>query len=170
MDVGDELGELGAVFDHAAVAAPRIRDLLPVYRDLLGGRFLFGGDNIRVGFRWLQLRFRDDSKIELLEPLPGQPFLDSFFQRTGGGGLHHVTFKVDDIDETVRRLHELGYRPHGLYLDDPSWREVFMHPKATHGTLIQLVHEAEPATVPPGFTIDDVLAGRGEYGAGRPSP
>lgn len=170
MSVGEELGELGVVFDHAAVAAPRMRDLLPVYRDLLGGRFLYGGDNSRVGFRWLQLRFRDDSKIELLEPLPGARFLDSFFQRTGGGGLHHVTFKVDDIDATMRQLQERGYRPHGVHLDDPSWLEVFMHPKETHGTLIQLVHEAEPAVVPPDLTLDGVLSGGGEYGTGQLSP
>lgn len=170
MDVGDRLTELGASFDHASVAAPRIRDLLPLYRDLLGGHFLFGGDNARVGFRWLQLSYRDDTKIELIEPLSGSTLFDSFFRRTGGGGLHHVTFKVDDIDATVRRLQEEGYRPHGLNLDDPSWLEVFLHPKETGGTLIQLVHEAEPVVVPPGLTLDDVLAGRGEHGTGTASP
>ncbi|MQA87909.1 MAG: hypothetical protein GEV03_25610 [Streptosporangiales bacterium] len=161
--------EVGAVFDHAAVAAPRIRDLLPVYRDLLGGRFLIGGDNARVGFRWLQLQFRDGSKIELLEALPGSAFLDRFLQRTGGGGLHHVTFKVDDIELTLDRMRERGYRPHGLFLVDPSWFEVFLHPKETHGTLIQLVQEARPAVIPPDLTLEDVLAGRGEHGTGMPS-
>lgn len=170
VDVGAELDEIGAVFDHAAVAAPRIRDLLPVYRDLLGGRFLYGGDNTRYGFRWLQLHYRDRSKIELLEPLGEARFLDRFFERTGGGGLHHVTFKVDDIDAALRALSDRGYRSHGLNLDDPTWREVFMHPKDTYGTLIQLAHEARPAAVPPDLTLDGVLAGGGEYGTGQPSP
>lgn len=162
--------ELGAVFDHAAVAAPRIRDLLPLYRDLLGGGFLAGGDNARVGFRWLQLRFGDGSKIELLEALPGSNFLDRFLQRSGGGGLHHVTFKVRDIEATLARMQEQGYRPHGVFLDDPSWLEAFLHPKETHGALIQLVEEARPAVIPPDLTLEDVLAGQGEHGTGLTSP
>jgi hypothetical protein len=36
---GALLAGIDAVFDHAAHAARRIRDLLPLYGDLLGGRF-----------------------------------------------------------------------------------------------------------------------------------
>src|SRR5205085_8797529 len=91
------LEALDAVFDHVGVAAPRLRDLLPIYHDLLGGRFLQGGDNARVGYRALQLAYHDGTKIELLEPLDGSTFFDSFFRRTAGGGLHHVTFTVGDM-------------------------------------------------------------------------
>jgi hypothetical protein len=37
---GDEAGragELGATFDHVAIAGRRIRDMLPLWRDTLGG-------------------------------------------------------------------------------------------------------------------------------------
>ncbi|MGH3318861.1 MAG: VOC family protein [Streptosporangiaceae bacterium] len=169
--MNSELDGIGATFDHAAVAAQRIRDLLPVYQDLLGGTFLYGGDNSRWGFRWLQLAYPDRTKIELLEALPGSAFLESFFARTSGrGGPHHVTFAVRDIEAALDRLSERGYRPHAVNLDDPSWREAFLHPKETHGTLVQL---AQPgASYPPasGLTLDDVLTGRGEYGTGTQSP
>lgn len=168
---GTDLDELGAVFDHAAVAAPRLRDLLPLYRDLLGGTFLHGGDNPRVGFRILQLRYHDGSKIELLEPLGDATFFDSFFRRTGGGGLHHVTFRVRDLDLALRRMTERGYRLHGLYRDDPQWQEVFVHPKESQGTLIQLAQVGSPpAGEQPAITLDDVLAGNGWGGTGIPSP
>ena len=170
MNAGTDLDELEAVFDHAAVAAPRLRDLLPVYRDLLGGVFLHGGDNTRVGFRIMQLRFGDNTKIELLEPLGDATFLDSFFARTGGGGLHHVTFKVHDLDVAVHRLRERGYRLHGLHRDDPEWQEVFLHPKEAHGTLIQLAQVRRSQGSEPEVTADDVLAGRGWNGTGVPSP
>lgn len=169
-DENSELDELGAVFDHAAVAAPRLRELLPIYHELLGGVFLHGGDNARVGFRIMQLGYPGGGKIELLEPLPESTFLDSFFRHTGGGGLHHVTFKVTDLDVAVARLRERGYRLHGLYRDDPEWQEVFLHPKETHGTLIQLAEAREPEDAPANVTMDDVLAGHGWGGTRIPSP
>lgn len=168
-----DLDGLEAVFDHAAVAAPRLRDLLAVYRDLLGGVFLHGGDNTRVGFRIIQLGYSDNSKIELLEPLGDSTFFESFFRRTGGGGLHHITFKVRDLDLAVQRMTERGYRLYGLYRDDPAWQEVFLHPKESHGTLVQLAQVGAPAPTPDDpapRTPEDVLAGRGWNGTGVPSP
>lgn len=174
MHAATDLDELGAVFDHAAVAAPRLRDLLPIYRDLLGGFFLHGGDNTRVGFRIMQLGYHGGTKIELLEPLGDSTFLDSFLRRTGGGGLHHVTFKVSDLDLAVSRMTERGYRLHGLHRDDPEWQEVFLHPKDSYGTLIQLAEvrpSDEAQTDPrPAKTPEDVLAGRGWNGNGTASP
>lgn len=166
-----ELQELGAVFDHTAVAAPRIRDLLPIYRDLLGGDFLGGGDNERVGFRVLQLGYPDGGKIELMEPLGDSRFLESFFEMTQGrGGVHHLTFRVPDIELAVARLTQHGYRLHGLNIDNPMWREVFLHPKDAHGTLIQLAQPGGDRPENPGFTVEDVLSGRGPRGTGIPSP
>jgi methylmalonyl-CoA/ethylmalonyl-CoA epimerase len=158
-DVKQAVLGTGAVFDHVAYAGPRIRDMLAIYQDLLGGVFWEGGDNTRVGYRALQLRYRDGTRFELMEPLPGSTFFDSFFARTGGGGLHHITFKVDDVRSAATRLEELGYTPHGLYLDDPAWQEVFMHPRETGGVLVQLAQGSLPGAAP-AITLEDVLAGR----------
>ena len=91
---------IDATFDHVAHAARSIKSLLPVYRDLLGGQFVGGGENPRVGFRTVQLRY-PGGKVELLEPMEGSSFLDSFFLRVGEGGLHHVTYKVADIERAL---------------------------------------------------------------------
>ena len=61
-----ELESLGAVFDHPAVAARCIRDLLPIHHELLGGSLLKGGDNVRVGYRAMQLAFAVGTRIELV--------------------------------------------------------------------------------------------------------
>lgn len=163
-----ELQGLGAVFDHAAVAAPRLRDLLPVYHDMLGGRLHQGGDNQRVGYRAVQLAYPDGTRIELMEPLAGSTFFDSFFRR--GGGLHHVTFKVPDMDAAVEALRQRGYGLTGLYRGDPAWEEVFLHPREAHGVLLQLAHEGAPYPQPEGLTLEGLLAGRGQDGNGVPSP
>ncbi|MDA0634611.1 VOC family protein [Nonomuraea sp. MCN248] len=166
-----ELDGIEVAFDHTAVAAPRIRDLLPIYHDLLRGRHLGGGgDNRTAGYRTLQLVYANGSKIELMEPLAGSTFFDSFFELTRGrGGVHHLNFHVSDIDAAVARLTERGYRLHGLNLSEPRWREVFLHPKEAHGVLIQLA-QVGPRPDGPRATLEEVLAGNGRNGNGVPSP
>jgi methylmalonyl-CoA/ethylmalonyl-CoA epimerase len=172
--VHDEVPDLGidARFDHVALAAPRIRDLLPVYADMLGGRPVFGGDNVRVGYRAMQLTFPDDSRVELMEPLVGSRFFDRFFARTGGGGMHHVTFLVPDIQRALRAVESSGYTPTSVFLGNPDWQEVFLHPKQTSGTLVQVVQatKRDRAAREPGDVLAEVLEGRGVGGNGVPSP
>ncbi|MGE3619360.1 MAG: VOC family protein [Acidimicrobiia bacterium] len=161
-----------AVFDHCAVAAPRLRDLLPLYRDVLGGVFANGGDNQRIGYRAMQLAFGNGSRIELMEPLAGSTFFDSFFRR--GGGLHHVTFKVNDLRAAIALLEDRSVPLTGLYLGDPNWLEVFIHPRDAQGVLVQLAQAPPGFPAPPGdLTIEDILAGKGSptgEGNGIPSP
>jgi methylmalonyl-CoA/ethylmalonyl-CoA epimerase len=146
----------GAVFDHAAHAAPRVADLLAIYRDQLGGELLYGGDNTRVGYRGVVLGFRRGGKVELLEPLPGSTFLDSFFARHPHGGLHHLTFRVGDLAEAIDRARAAGFDVIGENHDDPSWREAFLHPRSAGGALIQFVQA--PADHPQRMAADDVAA------------
>ncbi len=162
---------LGAVLDHAAVASPRIRDLLPLYHELLGGEFYTGGDNPRVGYRAVQLRYPDGSKTELMEPLGGSTFFDSFFRRNPQGGVHHLTFVVPSITGALESARAAGYSLVGEYTGDEFWQEVFIHPREANGTLVQLAQPGPGYGPPSGLTLDDVLAGRGRpVGTGVPSP
>lgn len=159
-----------AIFDHAAMAARRIRDLLPLYRDLLGGTFHLGGDNPRVGYRAVQLRYRDGGKVELMEPLAGSTFFDSFFRRHPQGGLHHVTFKVPSMAVALAELRDRGFTVHAESDSDPSWHEVFLHPRDAAGTLVQIAQPGPGYGPVTHFGLDDVLAGHGNHGTGVPSP
>ena len=163
------LDGVDAVFDHAAHGARSIRDLLLLYRDLLGGRFVAGGDNPRAGYRALQLGYSDGTRIELIEPLAGSTFLDSFLASRPRGGLHHLTFKVDDVHAALRRVEELGLTATSVYLDNPQWQEFFVHPREAHGALIQIAQKGPGEWGRPGLTLEHVLAGHGPNGDGRPS-
>jgi methylmalonyl-CoA/ethylmalonyl-CoA epimerase len=121
--------------DHVAVAVHSIRDALRLYRDALGGEYLMGGDAGGT-WRWVQLRFPGGGKVELLEPL-GEGFLSRFLAKRGEG-LHHVTFKTDDIRAAIAHVERLGYELVDVSLDDPHWKEAFMRPSGAHGTLIQI--------------------------------
>ena len=126
--------------DHVALA---VRDAVPPRNVLvseLGGTLVSGGD--AAGFRAMQIRLGDlvaGMTVELLEPwnLDRSDFLVRFLDRHGDGP-HHLTFKVPDLAAELKRLEGIGLRPVGVDLSDENWREAFLHPRDSHGTVIQL--------------------------------
>jgi methylmalonyl-CoA/ethylmalonyl-CoA epimerase len=121
--------------DHVAVAVHSIKEALKLYRDALGGEYLMGADAGKT-WRWVQLRFPGGGKVELLEPL-GEGFLSRFLDKHGEG-MHHMTFKTDDIVAAIAHVEGLGYELVDVSIDDPHWKEAFLRPSRAHGTLIQL--------------------------------
>ncbi len=133
-----DLASLGARFDHTAVAGPSLAPLVAFYRDVLGGRFSHG-EVLPIGAVVATFEL-GDGRVELMAPTPGSAFFDRFFESTGGrGGVHHLTFAVDDLDAAVRSLHERGIATFG-HVTDPGgiWSEVFVHPRDNGGVLVQL--------------------------------
>jgi methylmalonyl-CoA/ethylmalonyl-CoA epimerase len=126
--------------DHTAVAVRSIKDALRLYRDALGGEYLMGGD--AGDFRWLQVRFPNGSKVELIEPLR-EGFLSRFLDKHGEG-LHHMTFKTDDIHAAIRHVEGLGYELVDVSLDGSDWKEAFLRPSGAHGTLVQIAWSSRP--------------------------
>jgi methylmalonyl-CoA/ethylmalonyl-CoA epimerase len=130
--------------DHVAVAVRSIKAALPLFRDALGGEYLMGADE-GGAWRWVQFRYPGGGKVELLEPL-GEGFLSDFLERRGEG-LHHVTFKTDDIRGAIAQVEGLGYELVDVNLEDPHWKEAFLRPSKAHGTLIQLAQATFPDEV-----------------------
>lgn len=157
----------GAKFDHFAVAAPRIRDLLPLWINGMGGKFVLGADNPDVGWRTVRLDFDGMMCVELIEPLGGSTFFESFFTARPDGGIHHVTFLVDDLAAAHRSLEGQGFTPFGY---QPEF-QLFVHPRHANGVLLQVMKSyPKGAGADPGMTLEDVLDGRGMWGTGLASP
>jgi methylmalonyl-CoA/ethylmalonyl-CoA epimerase len=111
--------------DHVAIAVNSIKSALPLFRDALGGEYMNGGDQDE-GWRWVQFRYPGGGTVELLEPL-AEGFLTRFLERHGEG-LHHVTFKTDDIRAAMTEVESRGYELVDVNLDNPRWREAFLRP------------------------------------------
>jgi methylmalonyl-CoA/ethylmalonyl-CoA epimerase len=127
--------------DHVAVAVNSIKPALSLYRDALGGQYLMGGD-VGDSWRWLQVRYPGGGKMELLEPI-GDGFLSRFLERHGEG-LHHVTFKTDDIRAATAEIEAKGFELVDVNLGNPHWQEAFVRPSKAHGTLIQIAQSSAP--------------------------
>jgi methylmalonyl-CoA/ethylmalonyl-CoA epimerase len=130
-------------FDHVAVALHSIKPALKLYREGLGGEYLMGAD--QDDWRWLQLRWPGGGKVELLEPL-GDGFLTKFLD-SRGEGLHHVTFKTDDIEGAIGHLRSQGFELVDVNISNPHWKEAFLRPSKSHGTLIQVAQSSAPDEV-----------------------
>lgn len=92
--------------------------------------------------------------VEVLEPWEPHhnDFLARFLDRHGDAP-HHITYKTKDIIAEHARLVHLGYEPVAVNFSRPEWREMFLHPKVSHGVVIQIAQPGSPT--PP---ISQVLA------------
>lgn len=80
-----------------------------------------------------------DVSIELLGATSPDSAIATFIQKRGEG-IHHIAFRVDDLEAHITRLRAAGYR---FLSDEPKdgaggKRIIFMHPKEHHGVLIEL--------------------------------
>jgi methylmalonyl-CoA/ethylmalonyl-CoA epimerase len=121
---------------HIGIAVNDIGDALRFYREILG--LEAHEPELADGARIVSLPF-GESEVELLEPAdPGSP-IARFLERRGPG-IHHVCYRVPDLDAAVAACRAAGYR---LVDDVPragagGRRIAFVHPKATAGILLEL--------------------------------
>jgi methylmalonyl-CoA epimerase len=81
--------------------------------------------------------------VELLRPLGEETAVGRFLSRRGPG-LHHVAYRVDDIDATLGELRDRGIE---LIDSEPRTgirgsRVAFLHPRSTGGVLTEVVEPA----------------------------
>lgn len=81
-------------------------------------------------------------KVELVEPADAENCVAGHLRGSPTAPLHHLAFKVDDLDEALAFFRERGYVPlDGRFHMGPSpWqRVVFLNPLQTGGLLVELV-------------------------------
>lgn len=128
--------------DHVGVAVETIDDALGVYTDRLGlepgGVHDVPDQKVRACFIPV-----GESRVELLEPTDPEGVIAKFLAKRGPG-LHHVAYRVDDIEAALASLNKKGVR---LIDETPRTgaggaRIAFLHPKDTGGVLTELVERS----------------------------
>ena len=83
-----------------------------------------------------------ESKIELLSALNEESPIAKFIDKRGEG-IHHIAFLVEDILAEVTRLEGLGFKVLNTTPKKGADNKlvVFLHPKSSHGVLVELCQE-----------------------------
>jgi methylmalonyl-CoA epimerase len=132
--------------DHIGIAVQKLEPALVAYRDALGLELelieVVPDQRVRVAMLVL-----GSSHIELLEPTEPEGPVGKFLAARGEG-IHHISLSVPDIHAALESA-----RAAGLRLIDETPRIgaggkliAFIHPKSTHGVLIELSQRGEPGS------------------------
>src|SRR5437763_9099256 len=132
-----------STIDHVGVAVDDIDAALALYRDALGMPLVHRETVAEQGVEAALLDV-GDGHVELLQPLGPETPVGKYLARRGPG-LHHVAYRVDDIDAALPALAAAGIR---LIDEQPrigirGSRVAFLHPASTGGVLTEIVQPAE---------------------------
>ena len=121
---------------HVGVAVPDIEAALAFYRDVLG--LIPHPPENADGATIVSLSL-GESEVELLAPRDPDSPIAKFLERRGPG-IHHICYRVPDLDRALEACRRRGYR---LVDEVPrsgagGRRIAFVHPKATAGILLEL--------------------------------
>lgn len=121
---------------HIGVAVNDIEAALAFYRDVLG--LDPHPPETADGATIVSLPF-GESEVELLSSADPSTPIGKFLAKRGPG-IHHVCYRVPDLDAALAQCRAAGYR---LIDDVPRTgaggrRIAFVHPQATEGILLEL--------------------------------
>lgn len=129
--------------EHIGIAVKNLNEANDLYAKLLGKKHYkieeVASEGVNTSF--FKTGF---NKIELLEATNPNSPIAKFIEKRGEG-IHHVAFEVKDIVKEMKRLEKEGFR---LLNEVPKKGAdnklvCFVHPKSTHGVLVELCQSIE---------------------------
>jgi len=129
--------------DHIAIVVPEIKKALGFWQAALGLP-LEHVEEMPEQEAAVAMLPAGESKVELVQPTSETSGMAKYLAKRGPG-LHHICFKVGDIEATLAELKAQGVH---LINKEPvvgaGGRKVaFIHPKGASGVLIELVESEE---------------------------
>jgi len=132
-----------AYLDHIGIAVrpgSRLAEALGILGLILTHSERVEREKVDTG--WIPLPNRP-GHVELLSPTEPGSTIQQFLDKTGKDGIHHLSFRVEDVRVMQERLTAAGFqliypepRPgaHGCLVN-------FIHPKSTGGVLLEITEK-----------------------------
>jgi methylmalonyl-CoA/ethylmalonyl-CoA epimerase len=138
---GQVHGGLLTEIDHVAIAVNDLGAAIDWYREVFGAlvehREVVDSDGVEEALLKVA-----ESYVQLLTPTRDDSPVAKYLEKKGEG-IHHIGYRVDDCAAALQAVKDMG----GRVIDEaprPGSRGTtvaFEHPKASFGTLIELVEE-----------------------------
>jgi methylmalonyl-CoA/ethylmalonyl-CoA epimerase len=124
--------------DHIAIAVPDLEASIKRFAEDFGLTFE-GSEDVESAKTSTAFFPLPPTSIELVHPLNGEGPIAGYLEKKGGG-MHHLCFRSDNIEEDIARLKAKGYQ---FLSDAPSngahnSKVIFIHPKSCDGVLIEI--------------------------------
>ena len=141
MNMSDPEADLepGAKLNHIAIAVPDLEAAAAMYKDVLGAVI---SDPVPQPDHGVTIMFATlaNVRIELMTPLGANSPISGFLQRHEKGGLHHLCFSTENMDQTKSLLKDKNMRLLGEGTAKPGATGkdvIFVHPADFCGTLVE---------------------------------
>ncbi|MEE8442914.1 MAG: VOC family protein [Dehalococcoidia bacterium] len=121
--------------DHVVIAVKDLNEGIATYRDNLGMTLDRTSESQAMGIKQAFFTMGDGRVLEVVEPLGPETPVGRALERRGEG-VFIVALAVDDKAKAAQELQDKGVQIIGA--DQPGG-QIFVHPRSTHGVLIQLV-------------------------------
>ena len=127
--------------DHIGIAVKDLDLAIRFYKEAFGiePSLVYESSYTKAKIAFLPI---GEVKIELIQPSNPESVVGKFLEKKGEG-IHHVSYKVKDVDSSLVELEKKG-----VQLIDKKPRKVrenekvaFLHPKSTNGVLVELIQE-----------------------------
>jgi methylmalonyl-CoA/ethylmalonyl-CoA epimerase len=127
--------------DHIGIAVKDLDQAIKLYKDVFGiePSLVYESAYTKAKIAFIPM---GETRIELIQPSNPESVVGKFLEKKGEG-IHHISFKVKDVDQSLGELEKKG-----IQLIDKKPRKVrenervaFLHPKSTNGVLFELIQE-----------------------------
>lgn len=89
-------------------------------------------ENAALGLKQAFFNLADGSYIEVCSPTSPDSAVGKALEKNGEG-IHSIVFAVDNMADTYN-----GMKDRGVTMIGEPGKQVFVHPKSSHGVLVQL--------------------------------
>lgn len=131
------------IIDHIGIACSDASKFLETFADTLKGNKHTSQIYSDMGLSSTLIDF-NSTKLELMEPISNSNILKGFIDKRGDG-LHHISFKVENLQTFYDKLNPSGdvflHEIKCLEKEDTIQRYTFFNLKFSKGILIELFDE-----------------------------
>jgi methylmalonyl-CoA/ethylmalonyl-CoA epimerase len=127
--------------DHIGIAVKDLDQAMKLYKEAFGlePSLVYESEYTKAKIAFIPI---GETRIELIQPINPESVMGKFIDKKGEG-VHHLSFKVKDVDKSLAEAERKG-----VQLIDKKARSVrgkervaFLHPKSTQGVLIEFIQE-----------------------------